>query len=91
MVAFDASGNARWMVPNEIPQIATADGGVIGQSGITYDKNGNATGQTILAVPSWNFNSYEDGELSQYIIIQPFTPSAMPLLKAGTRIWLGHL
>ncbi len=44
MVAFDAAGNVRWTVPNETPQIATADGGVIGQSGITYDQNGNATG-----------------------------------------------
>jgi hypothetical protein len=45
MIAFDATGNQRWIVPNEQPQIATADGGVIGQSGITYDQNGNATGQ----------------------------------------------
>jgi hypothetical protein len=27
-------------VPNDSPQIATADGGVIGSSGITYDSNG---------------------------------------------------
>jgi hypothetical protein len=40
-----ASGNVRWSVPNEQPQIATDDNGVIGQSGITYDANGNATGQ----------------------------------------------
>jgi hypothetical protein len=50
MVAFDASGNVRWIVPNETPQIATADGGVIGQSGITYDQNGNATG--MMAMPT---------------------------------------
>jgi hypothetical protein len=46
MISFDAAGNVRWYVPNDQPQIATADGGVIGQSGITYDQNGNATGQT---------------------------------------------
>jgi hypothetical protein len=40
MVAFDASGAVLWSVPNEEPQIATADGGVIGKSGITYDQNG---------------------------------------------------
>jgi hypothetical protein len=45
MIAFDASGAVRWVVPNDIPQVATADGGVIGQSGIIYDQNGNATGQ----------------------------------------------
>jgi hypothetical protein len=33
MIAFDASGNIRWVVPNETPQIATEDGGVIGKSG----------------------------------------------------------
>ena len=57
MVAFDASGNVRWVVPNEFPQIATVDGGVIGTSGITYDTNGNATGQSPTSsggqVPGW--------------------------------------
>lgn len=51
MVAFDASGNFRWTVPNEQPQIATADGGVIGQSGKTYDENGIRRG---LPVRSFN-------------------------------------
>lgn len=45
MVNFDQSGTLRWAVPNEQPQIATDDGGVIGASGITYDQNGSATGQ----------------------------------------------
>jgi hypothetical protein len=54
MIAFDLSGNVRWVVPNETPQIATADGGVIGQSGIAYDANGNATGIVgNLPVSSW--------------------------------------
>jgi hypothetical protein len=56
MIAFDGSGNVRWSVPNETPQIATADGGVIGLSGTTYDLNGNATGQVgnANAVISWS-------------------------------------
>ncbi|MGP8176261.1 MAG: beta strand repeat-containing protein [Terracidiphilus sp.] len=59
MVSFDATGNVRWMVPNEQPQIATADGGVIGQSGITYDQNGNATGQMAnLPAYSWTQQWY---------------------------------
>jgi hypothetical protein len=59
MVAFDAAGNVRWIVPNETPQIATADGGVIGQSGITYDQNGNATGQISSPTESWTGNMYQ--------------------------------
>jgi hypothetical protein len=59
MIAFDATGNVRWAVPNESPQIATADGGVIGRSGITYDQNGNATGQLGgLSTPSWSAEWY---------------------------------
>jgi hypothetical protein len=66
MIAFDASGTARWIVPNETPQIATADGGVIGQSGITYDQNGNATGM-IASLPtySWLGYAYQDGPTTQ--------------------------
>jgi hypothetical protein len=45
MVAFDATGNALWSVANEQPLVTTEDNGVIGTSGITYDQNGNATGQ----------------------------------------------
>src|ERR1700674_3177145 len=60
MLAFDASGNVRWSVPNETPQIATADGGVIGKSGITYDQNGNATRQMAsLPIQAWTGNTYQ--------------------------------
>ena len=66
MVAFDATGATRWIVPNETPQIATADGGVIGQSGITYDQYGNATGQMAsLPIQSWTGNLYQDGSVDQ--------------------------
>jgi hypothetical protein len=66
MIAFDATGNVRWSAPNEQPQIATADGGVIGQSGITYDQNGNATGQIAnLPTYSWTLNAYRLGSVEQ--------------------------
>jgi len=66
IMAFDASGNVRWLVPNDSPAIATADGGVIGTSGITYDANGNATG-TVGSLPtlSWTGNWYQDGDVGQ--------------------------
>jgi hypothetical protein len=54
MIAFDGRGNVIWSVPNDYPQIATADGGVIGASGITYDNQGRANGQGALpGTPSW--------------------------------------
>ncbi len=66
MVSFDAGGNTRWIVPNDTPQIATADGGVIGQSGITYDQNGNATGEMAsLPIQSWTGNIYQYGSVDQ--------------------------
>jgi hypothetical protein len=62
IAAFDQSGNVRWIVPNDQPQIATADGGVTGQSGTTYDANGNATGQLAnLVTQSWRGGAYEVG------------------------------
>ncbi len=45
MVKFDQSGSVQWSVPGDSPQIATADGGVVGASSIIYDSNGRATGQ----------------------------------------------
>jgi hypothetical protein len=68
MVAFDATGNVRWVVPNEQPQIATADGGVVGQSGITYDQNGNATGQINLATQSWLGYTHQLGSVDQVLV-----------------------
>jgi hypothetical protein len=68
MVAFDASGNVRWVVPNDQPQIATADGGVIGQSGTTYDQNGNATGQLgALPTYAWGSSAYQLGSVDQAV------------------------
>jgi hypothetical protein len=70
MVAFDAAGNVRWIVPNDWPAIATADGGVIGTSGITYDANGNATGRVTLATQSWRGNQYRDGPVEELALTQ---------------------
>jgi hypothetical protein len=68
MVAFDASGNIRWSVPNEQPQIATDDGRVIGRSGATYDSNGNATGWMNGPITySWFGNSYQVGSVEQLL------------------------
>jgi hypothetical protein len=79
MVAFDAGGATRWIVPNEQPQIATADGGVIGQSGITYDQNGNATGMMNLLTYSWLGYAYQS---------DPAQVRALPLYAASGFWWL---
>jgi hypothetical protein len=76
MVSFDATGTVRWIVPNETPQIATADGGVIAQpvnadwtigpSATIYDQNGIATGQMAsLPIQSWKGNAYQVGSTDQ--------------------------
>jgi hypothetical protein len=75
MVAFDATGSVRWSVPNEQPQIATEDGGVIGQSGVTYDQNGSATGQISLPTYSWTGNAYQVGPVAQ--LLAPFVKLAV--------------
>jgi hypothetical protein len=68
MVAFDQTGAVLWSVPNEEPKIATADGGVIGKSGIAYDQNGSATGQMgSLPTYSWTANGYQIGSVEQLV------------------------
>jgi hypothetical protein len=67
MVSFDVSGNVRWTVANDQPQIATADGGVIGESGITYDANGMATGMMNLPTYSWFGYGYQYGSVEQVL------------------------
>jgi len=59
--SLDQSGNLRWSVPNDSPYIATADGGVIGTSGIMYDQNGNPTGQIANGIPDWNGQIFAAG------------------------------
>jgi len=70
MIAFDQSGNRRWMQPNYTPQVATSDGGVIATSSsgqaTTFDQNGNQTGQLAgLFVESWTANAYQLGSIEQ--------------------------
>src|ERR1039458_8799709 len=79
MVAFDASGNVRWIVPGYGPKIATADGGVIAQAwvpdpyyqfagpAVTFDQSGNATGQMNLPTYSWLGNAYQVGSVDQVV------------------------
>jgi len=72
MVAFDATGGTRWTVPNDSPMIATADGGVIGQSGTIYDQNGNAVDQMAnIPTYSWIQAAYLSigGQVAQ--VLQP--------------------
>lgn len=66
MISFTSSGNLNWSVPGDMPKIATADGGVIAASGITYDSNGNAMGQMAsMQTQSWTGNAYTDGPVNQ--------------------------
>jgi hypothetical protein len=59
MIAFDAIGNVHWIVPNEQPQKASADGGFIGLSGTKYDQSGNAMGQISNSpTQSWTGSDY---------------------------------
>jgi len=67
MIKFDQSGKIYWSVPNDSPKIATADGGVIGSSGITYDSQGRATGQVSMPILSWTGHGYQYGSTVQVI------------------------
>jgi len=67
MISFSSSsGRVFFSIPNDSPKIATADGGVIGTSGISYDSNGNVTAQAgSLPTLSWTQNAYTDGPVNQ--------------------------
>lgn len=72
MVDFDSSGNVLWTVANDQPLIATEGGGVIGQSGTTYDQSGNSTGQIAnMPVQSITGNDYQIGSVEQ-VVFAPF-------------------
>jgi hypothetical protein len=79
---FGSSANVNWTVPNDWPQIATADGGVIGYSGITYDQNGIATGQ-IGGVPTkgWFGDSYNVAADSSLQSVNPIP------VNPATSLW----
>ncbi len=68
IVAFNADGSLRWSAPGDYPAVATDDGGVIGQSGIAYDQNGNSGGQTgSFTTLSWTLDAYQLGSVDQII------------------------
>jgi hypothetical protein len=85
MVAFDASGNVRWTVPNDSPQMATADGGIIGSSGSTYDANGSATGQlpNLPQFQSWLGNGYNYGPIEKIFSFAPDLALTFAALQGG--------
>ena len=60
MISFSQSGDVIWSVPDDYPQIATVDGGIVGYSGKTYDDQGRATGQIAnMPTQSWTGNAYQ--------------------------------
>jgi hypothetical protein len=67
MVGVGPTGSVLWSVANEQPQTATEDGGIIGKSGIIYNQNGSATGQTNMATESWRGNMYQQGSVQQIL------------------------
>jgi hypothetical protein len=84
MVAFDATGNVRWVVPNDTPAIATADGGVIGASGITYDAGGNATG-SVGSLPTYSWKgAYQVGSVDSRV---PFFDLALKATSNAAMGW----
>jgi hypothetical protein len=82
MISFTSSGGQLWSQPNESPKLTTADGGVVGESGITYDQNGNPTSQTaVLTTQSWTGHSYEVGSVDQM--------AQDPAIVSSLWSWLG--
>jgi hypothetical protein len=83
LLHIDQSGNITWGVPGDTPEIATADGGVIGTSGITYDSYGNATGSVgYLPIQSWTGNGYTVG-LNQVASTLPDYASSFAVIQGG--------
>ena len=86
LAKFDAAGNIQWSVPNFYAQMATADGGLIAQSGdgssnVTFDANGSATGQLIsFPTLSWRGRSYQEGSVEQIALSPPIAAGLWPFL-----------
>ena len=76
MVAFNSSGSVQWSVPNDYPQIATADGGVIGGSGVKYDNQGRATGQ-IGNMPTQSYTAAYAISSDPMLLAVAFEPTAV--------------
>jgi IPT/TIG domain len=72
MIGFTPSGGTLFNVPNDTPQIATADNGVIGTSGTTYDQNGNVNGFVPnMPVLSWPSFAYQMAPINQISFMAP--------------------
>ena len=98
MIAFDAAGNTRWVVPGYNPQMATADGSVIGQAGSTFDPgtgsiipgpaatfdgNGSATGR-LPALPTYTWKAaYQVGSTDSLIIPLPSLLASYAAIRNG--------
>jgi hypothetical protein len=92
MIAFDATGSVRWMVPGYWPMIATADGGVIAQAYdpatqdytgpvVTFDQSGSVTGQLAsLPIYSWK-GAYRLGSTNAEV--PDFDPAEMATTYAA--------
>ncbi len=82
MVALDESGGGlRWTVANDEPQVATADGGVIGKSGIVYDGQGMSTGRiAMVELQSWRGNGYVTAGSVESIVNRP-------MFEDGASFW----
>jgi hypothetical protein len=63
MMAFSSSGQQLWSQPNDTPQIATSDGGVIGSSSTRYGSGGNALGH-LANLPRFSWKgAYQIGSI----------------------------
>jgi len=83
MISFDGAGNVRWTVPNDSPQIATSDGGVIGSSGVSYDHEGKAAGQ-LATMPTYSWKgAYELGSIESWSIPWPDLATTLANIAGG--------
>lgn len=89
MVAFTASGQQLWSQPNDSPQIATSDGGVVGTSGTTYDQHGKVTGQ-IAQMPTYSWKAaYQLGSADSVAVPLPSLPPTIGAFAGGSPIGKG--
>lgn len=86
MVKFDQSGNVKWSIPGDSPQIATPNGGVIDIAGTAWDRNGNAIAVVALPVQSWTGLAYTS-PLKQIAFVT--NPAATPPFWSFANNYLG--
>ena len=68
MVAFDLNANVRWIVPNEVPKMATEDGDVITETGVVYDQHGAVKGEVDGSlIQSWTALQYRVGSTDSLV------------------------